>query len=169
MWIDHFLVEVRREKRARDPQVVANCRRRQPTLVEEIALKITFERPVPVIHAARQRWLQDARLPQVLQETTQRFRIGAPQASLTSSIRKEPFQNLLAEVVGLQAPAVHPLTQTGDRPQLSPPRVDRIAMLGQVLRESIQIATQRTDTQSLADGIGAEIVVHGVFSSADRA
>ena len=90
-------------------------------------------------------------------------------ASLTSSIRKEPFQNLLVQVVGLQAPAVHPLTQTGDRPQFSPPRVDRIAMRGQVLRKSIQIATQRTDTQSLAGGIGAEIVVHGVFSSADRA
>ena len=42
-------------------------------------------------------------------------------ATLASSIRKEPLQNLLVEVVGLQAPAAHPLTQTGDRPQLSLP------------------------------------------------
>ena len=132
LWIDHFLVEVRREKSGRDPQVVANGRRRQPTLVEEIVLKITFERPVPVIHAARERWLQDARLPQVLQEEAQRFRTAARHASLASPIRKEPFQNLLAEIVDLQVPAVHPLTQTRYRPKLSLPRVDRIAMRGQL-------------------------------------
>jgi hypothetical protein len=74
------------------------------------------------------------------------FWTAARHASLASPIRKEPFQNLLAEIMGLQALAVHPLTQIGYGPKVSPPRVERIAMRGQVLRERIQMATQRTDT-----------------------
>ena len=53
----------------------------------------------------------------------------------------------------------------GYRPQLLLPRVDRIALLGQLLRECVQVAAQGTDAEVPADGLVAEVVVQGVCSS----
>ena len=54
------------------------------------------------------------------------------QAPLASSIREEALQDRLAEIVGLQVPAAHPLTEVGDHTELLLPRVDRIAILRQL-------------------------------------
>src|SRR5262249_30566841 len=59
----------------------------------------------------------------------------------------------------------HPLTEVGDHSELLLPRVDGIAMLKQLPREPIQVAAQGTDAKAPADGLVAEVVVHGVSSS----
>jgi hypothetical protein len=95
------------------------------------------------------------------------------QGGPTGSVRWNPppagFEKdgdpLLVKLVQRQAPALHPLAQLGDYPNLAPPARQAVTLPRKQGGEACQVGCQRTDLQTLQVARPRiETMYHGIFS-----